>query len=247
MPKQTRSEIEQHLADQMRFLSSSAEAFDEGHHAEATRLSQTLRVLFHDGVNPETGRITSPSLMRQMGWIDDLDLLDSGGEPHPGSLISSCTLVYSVLDHGATAYFPHFGGYARPDSMPPEVRALFTRHDGRDLLLGGAYRPFAIWWRMPVVKDALGQLHSRRDLVLERANKDGGAHVDPTVKGKYARLSRENSMRQYRGDEDNLVPMKNPVTPAIRQIAYEVAVSFNHRVNRYRVEELGLEPLPFRE
>src|SRR3546814_14955941 len=80
-----------------------------------------------------------------------------------------------------------------------------------------------------------------------RAKKVGGAHVDQPGKGKYARLSRQNGMGQYRGGGDNLVPMGNPVTPAIRQIAYEAAVSLNHRLNRYRVEELGLGPLPFRE
>src|SRR3546814_5559801 len=89
---------------------------------------------------------------------------------------------------------------------------------------------------MPVIKDAGGELHSRRSLILERANKDGGAHVDPTVKGKYARLSRQNGMGQYRGGGDNLVPMGNPVTPAIRQIAYEAAVSLNHRSEEHTSE-----------
>ncbi|HEY9563307.1 MAG TPA: hypothetical protein VIR30_06005, partial [Nocardioides sp.] len=64
-----------------------------------------------------------------MGWIDDLELLDSGGEPHPGSALSSCTLVYVVLGPGSsTAYLPHLGGYPTPESIPPEAWDLFTRY-----------------------------------------------------------------------------------------------------------------------
>src|SRR3546814_6442116 len=118
-----------------------------------------------------------------MGWNDVLKLRDSGGGPPPGSALSSVTLVYVVLGPGSsTAYLPHLGGYPTPESIPPEAWDLFTRYDGRDLLLGGEYRPFELWWNMPVIKDAGGELHSRRSLILERANKDGGAHVDPTVK-----------------------------------------------------------------
>lgn len=121
---------------------------------------------------------------------------------------------------------------------------MIAMHEGRELLLGGAWRPFSLWWTMPVIKDGHGDLHSRKDLVLSRANKDGGAHVDPRVGGKYARLSRQNAMMQFKGSGDNLTPMENPVTPSIRQIAYEAAESLNKRINRYRVEERGLPPLP---
>ncbi len=96
MTRQSQVELEAHLVDQLNFLSASARAYDDGHRAEATRLAQVLRVLLHDGLDRK-GSIVSPSLLRQVGWLDEMRLLDSAGEPHPASALSACGLVYSQL------------------------------------------------------------------------------------------------------------------------------------------------------
>lgn len=243
MPRQTRAEIEQHFNDQIGFLSASARAFDAGATSEATRLAQTLRILFHDGLDRETGGITSPSLIRQIGW-HDLELLDSAGEPHPGNVIASCGFTYTNMGTAETTYHPHLDNYPRPNSIPPNLWPMMTTCNGRELMLRGAWRPLDIWWSMPVIRDMNHKVFSRADLVLFRANKDGGAHVDPKISGRYARISRSNSMGLSRGSDHDVLPMDNPITPSIRQISFEVAVSLNRRINRYRVEELGLEELP---
>lgn len=243
MPKQSDAELTQHFQDQAAFLSSSAKAFDEGHRAEATRLAQTIRVLFHDRVNIETGHVTQPCLMRQMRQLDGLEMLDTAGEPHPSSPMAHCGFTYVVLGEDTTTYYPKLQNYPTSSSIPPELWQAITTHQGRTLLLPGEWRPFTTWWTMPVLRDMEGRTFSRSDLVLWRANKDGGSHVDPRINGKYAALSRENSLGQYRGHQDDLRPMENPVTPSIRQIAYEVARSLNRRINQERVER-GMDPLP---
>lgn len=243
MPRQTRAEIEQHFNDQIGFLSASSRAFDAGTTSEATRLAQTLRILFHDGVDRETGRITSPSLVRQIGW-NDLELLDSAGEPHPGNVMASCGFTYTNLGVAETTYHPHLDNFPRPHSIPPHLRATLTTWKGRELVISDSWRPFETWWSMPVIRDTNRELFSRSDLVLMRANKDGGAHIEPKISGRYARLSRGNSMGLSRGFDLDLLPMDNPITPSIRQISFEVAVSLNRRINRYRVEELGPEEMP---
>jgi len=38
---------------------------------------------------------------------------------------------------------------------------------------------FGQWWAMTVLRDAAGRTWSRKKLVLDLANKEGGAHLDP--------------------------------------------------------------------
>jgi len=59
--------------------------------------------------------------------------------------------------------------------------------------------------------------------VLAVANQDGGAHVDPTLSGVYAHLSRTNSMKwQYREGEVAR-PFEGKVElVSLRQIGHEV-------------------------
>src|SRR3546814_18640569 len=111
-----------------------------------------------------------------MGWNDVLKLRDSGGGPPPGSALSSVTLVYVVLGPGSsTAYLPHLGGYPTPESIHPEAWELFTRYDGRSLLLGGEYRPFELWWNMLLFQEHGGDIHSRTCLLLMTSTQAGGA------------------------------------------------------------------------
>lgn len=75
--------------------------------------------------------------------------------------------------------------------------------------------------------DQKGSETSRKDLILTVANKDGGAHVDPVLDGKYADLSRRNSLAwrftSPRGD----FPLEGPEKAAIRQITHEILKSLN--------------------
>jgi len=54
--------------------------------------------------------------------------------------------------------------------------------------------PFVQWWNDPVLKDQQGRTFNRRELILNVADTDGGAHVDPELDEKYMELSRKNSL-----------------------------------------------------
>lgn len=60
---QTKAELEEHLADQVHFLQSSANSFDSGYGGEAKRLAIALRVLLYD-------RGQSRSLLGQLGRLN---------------------------------------------------------------------------------------------------------------------------------------------------------------------------------
>jgi hypothetical protein len=78
---------------------------------------------------------------------------------------------------------------------------------------------FAQWWAATVFVDRAQRRMSRADVVLSVANKDGGAHVDASLPGDYASLSRGNSL----GWTADGKPLPGrPELIAIRQIAHEV-------------------------
>ncbi len=75
------------------------------------------------------------------------------------------------------------------------------------------------------MRDIHGELFSRRRLVLNVANKDGGTHVDPTIPLADQRLWQQGSLGYYRPQgqgRPNALIDTNPALPAIRQIAEEV-------------------------
>ncbi len=83
--------------------------------------------------------------------------------------------------------------------------------------------PFTEWWAATIYISAVPKLElTRKDLVLSMADMDGGAHVDPELKGAYAFLSRNDVWETYRGGVriDSVTP--GPVKVLIRQIAHEV-------------------------
>lgn len=84
-----RDDLQQHLQEQLGFLQRSADAFDEGHEAEAKRMAHVIRILVHD-----TG--SSHSLLGQLEmkagqWVDTCL------EDRPGNLSTHGGLVAQML------------------------------------------------------------------------------------------------------------------------------------------------------
>jgi hypothetical protein len=60
---------------------------------------------------------------------------------------------------------------------------------------------FEDWWNGIVLVDAQKNEFTRRDIVLNLANKEGGAHVDHQIDEKYNNLRKNNSQGWITGDE----------------------------------------------
>jgi len=186
------AELEVQLADQFRFLETSAAAFDSGFEGEAKRLAVTLRVLFHDTKN-------SHSLLGLLGR-KAIECWSLAFPPTPGSLIPHGSLVAGV-----------FG----PQNKPRYVAPLDDVPEKDQI-------PLDKWWTTSVFLHPDGGLLSRRDLVLAAANQDGGAHVDPALDETYARFSRDNALGWTYPDQGGQTPLSGATQAAIRQIAHEV-------------------------
>ena len=201
---QTIEELNNHFKEQMLFLETSAKSFDSGNKSEAKRLAVTLRLLLHD-----TGK--SKSLCTQLGLKGNSFLDTSNYE------------AYSETPWDVLVYTGLIGTDLNPFDKEVQFMPILD-HQGNT---PPKWRSFDLWWNMIVIKDTLGNTFSRRDLVLNMADKDGGAHVDPTITLEYADISRHNSLgvtgKSY--SEKRARPIPGAELTAVRQITYEVQKS----------------------
>jgi hypothetical protein len=100
--------------------------------------------------------------------------------------------------------------------------------------------PFDEWWTETVVVDDRRNRLSRRDLVLTAANQDGGAHVDPSLDERYARITKENSLAWVVQTPTGSRPIPNAEKAALRQIGHELLRTFrpNYRKSIERKTEV---------
>jgi len=214
--KQSHLELEKHLIEQLQFLELSAHAFDRGFEAEAKRMAVTIRVLLHDTRN-------SHSLLGQLGLKSKLfwDLSMPAMPVMPGQMMMTgipCRLVGIGPGRSGAGYLAHL-------DMVPEQKQI----------------PFDQWWTDIVYTENLTsrsadgkftmQLQplgakvntlSRCDLVRIVTDQDGGAHVDPAIDERYAKLSRDNAAGWTTEVHGVRRPISGIELASIRQIAHEV-------------------------
>jgi hypothetical protein len=220
----TRDDLEDHFREQVAFLDRSVQAFDSGYEDEAKRLATVIRVLLHD--TPK-----SASVLAQLGVKESIRYLDTAEPINPRNLVSTPGLVIMRMTSGVG------GSYVAPlDDRPPVFQPQA--------------RDFRRWWETPVTKDATGTQFSRKDYVLGLSNKEGGAHVDPTLDAEYAALSRSNSLgwMYVPGDESSELPFaNNPALPSVRQISHELLLGLRGQLTPLidpAVDPAGVELRP---
>jgi len=220
------------LRDLIEHLQRSCRDYDEGHWNEAPRLSLAIRQLFYD---EGSGR----SLLRQMNLKKSLRMenaamtveqFNADQAPRPGEtpgtmmvsqhLTQRPGLVWPAVGPGRAIWSPRF------DVHPP------TAPVGVDY-----------WWNDPVSAGDEGRTYSRCDLVLGMANQDGGAHVDEKLDEMYAHLLEDTHGHLFGFGVDpasvsgeGFAPPENTIVHAsMRQIAYEVLVTFERDLHAYTV------------
>lgn len=124
-----------------------------------------------------------------------------------------------------------------------DPRNLMTHHGLLMLLMGkdtGQLYPqlslstikhtnFNNWWNLDIVlSDQKKNTFTRRKIILELANTDGGAHVDPEINESYFDISRSNSIgwKIHEKNSTQDKPINDPIPPSIRQISYETLMTF---------------------
>jgi hypothetical protein len=157
-------DLKRDFFEQAGFLRASCISYDSGNIAEAKRIALAMRILLHDNRS-------SRSLLGQLGIKEKLNYWS--------------VLPALLHDPEARDLFAFFS-------------ALIIRFDGSkepiaEPNLGSALSKcsFSEWWNGLQVKNEDVVL-TRRDIVLSVADTDGGAHIDPELKGSYAELVKNN-------------------------------------------------------
>lgn len=202
---QTEAELKSQLGTQLRLLRDYAEKYDSGNQHYATEMAVKLRLLLKDTTR-------SSSLLGQLSLLNrplydtaaQVDLLRPGIAFMSGH--SSLTCINSL-----NGLVPHLGG-----TIP-----------GNDGLA-----PFNEYWNRVVLIDNSGLNFTRKDLIENVAEQDGGAHVDPGIDKDHYDLSRKNSIGiEFILDNNQFEAINRPDFPAIRQITYEILRTFNDCIN----------------
>jgi len=193
---QTHEELLNHLKEQIDFMNSSSHSFDQGIVGEARRLAVSIRILVHDTA-------TSKSLLSQLNK-KQIGFLDTASPYRPNNLLTSNCLTMMRMSKGG-------GEYIAPldDLSPSRVNKKI---------------PFDNWWFKNIVyKDNNKKTFTRSSIVLNVADTDGGAHVDPNLDEAYAKFSKFNTLgwKYFKGGTAEEF-RNTPVLPSIRQIAYEI-------------------------
>ena len=190
-----------HLSEQIQFLKISCEIYDRGMKIEGKRLATTIRTIVHD-----TG--SSKSILGHLSCKNKMYYLNTA---IPESLFGLCSFTTTTVDGGKSEYTPPLENLSEKRKENP----LIT---------------FQNWWEdMKVLSDG-NNTFSRKDLVLNVANKDGGAHVDEKLPKRYAELTRQNTLNFYHEDQTGLMTdIKGVELASIRQIAFELTKSLGRK------------------
>jgi hypothetical protein len=197
-----KGELERELQEQIELLQHACSSFDTGLEAIGKHIALSLRILLHHRGN-------SQALLEQLGLRNGY-FYDTAGALNPRNLLTECNLVLFQLGPEGAKYRPLVAAGDPP--VPPRLV------------------PFAEWWNEPVLKDNKGRFSSRRELVGNVADTDGGAHVDPELEEAYMDLSRNNSLGWVFQSYDITEPLKGrPELACMRQIAHEVVLTLRRR------------------
>lgn len=198
--RRDQTELGRNIADTTSSGRKTAADFDGGN--EDVR-RQAARLLANAISLLVLTRGQSKGLLQQAGFIPRLKLPSTGSPRDPANILSHHQLVTIMLPAGI--YQPLC--LSGPLRNPP--RALW----------------FDDWWEEPVV--AISDVwHSRRDLILNLRDTDGGAHFDESLNQEYVALSRANALgwQLIDGDPPTRPPvsMSDPVPATVRQIWWEL-------------------------
>jgi hypothetical protein len=200
------------LNEELYFLINSAKLFDSGHIYESKRLATTTRVILHktEGCpkNPQ-----KCSLLHHLGK-EDIGFLDTTFPYTPENRVAYLGSIVMGISTDSV-------DYVAPLSDVQNKKWI----------------SFSEWWNEnPIFQTPDGEnRYSRKDIALNLANKEGGAHVDPHIQENLEKMrTYYKEQWKVKGTKQKIIEnsFKLPFDyVAMRQIAYELietlSCSFN--------------------
>lgn len=193
----TKAELIESFKNQLHSLADLSELFDSGKEHIFQDIATKIRVIFHNSNS-------SKSLVKQLK-LEHIPMNCSALKYSQSNMVSHLGLVGFAIGTSTAKY-------RAPLDDIPVLKKHVTQEN---------------WWNSnKVIVDSRKIAFTRRQLVLEVANTDGGAHVDDSIKEDYYNLSRLNSCSWQRVGPGGPEDFESPVPASIRQIAWEILGSF---------------------
>jgi hypothetical protein len=195
---QSKSDLEQQLEEQLQLLKSLSGLYDKGDIVVAKSIATCVRVLLYNTNN-------SHALLFQIDK-QGIKFFDTNGAEHEminkenGKRIGNYSGIVGA-GVGKNKYIPYLD-----EPIPGHAK----------------YVSLSEYWNRVILVDGQGNSFTRSDIVLAVSNKDGGAHVDPSLDEKYIKLSRKNSMGFRSGMGNDLKKFEGVELAVIRQIGHEL-------------------------
>jgi len=206
-----KNELRKALQEQLEMLRKSCERFDRGDVLEAKQIAVHLRTLWHN-TKRSSGLASQLNLANEVvdTAFDVPPTFVNSESPEPSS---DERRLFAI--GGSRAYAPLF------DHGPAGV----------------SKSPFKQWWEGNVISDGEGHKFTRKDVVPNVANTDGGVHVDPRLDSAYYELTRKGTFgvifavptddpKKFRK-----VQTPSPVAVTLRQIGHETLKSLRPNYN----------------
>ena len=191
-------DFRQKLREQLGFLGRSCGAFDAGYQDEAIRIAQCIRVLIHDTRN-------------QVSVLSHLNARNT-------RLTSTCLDITAKMRPGYRAQM--FNGMGR-FAFGSEGARYFPKLGDNPMFNHDL--PVDDWWEETVFILDPETWVSRRDVVLNAADKDGGAHVDAALTPLYQRLVNSGDLGCFVDKHGAETPITGHHYVALRQMGRRVA------------------------
>lgn len=194
--KRTPEELQEAFENQKAALVASAAGFDDGKKWEALRLATAVYTLVHDG-----GR-NSNSILTQIGSKSGLKFLSSIPPLNERNLLATHDLVMIEVRPDGAHYLP-------------------TRNNFESFW---RWLAFSSWWEHdPIFSSGSGHgLVSRKNLVFNLRNKEGGAHYDADVAESDYRTMTKSPIWVFKSDEHAETAIVGLELASMRQVAFEV-------------------------
>lgn len=196
-----KSDIEKQLNTQITLLKSHIDNYRVTP-SIAVDIATKVRVLCHD-TRTQTSLLTHLDLKKEIKILDTPCLKSENNEHAP-----FCGLVYHIISFNSVYFIPKFNDI--PSCFP--VKHL----------------NFDDWWNSVIIRDYDGRELTRRELILNAADTDGGAHVDSELNETYHFVSRQNSLTwKFKKDNQSESPVTGVELASICQIGYELTAALD--------------------
>mgnify|MGYP003657387728 CR=1 FL=1 len=193
--RRTKEEVKLEFHSILKFINFNMNIIASGERDFYKQLAGNFRILFHNhGKN-------SKSLFNQLEIDDKIEMVSTCTEFNPNNIMPFNGLCLMRVEHDFACY--------GPIGIPNSFKTL----------------SFEKWWNQETVINDSGHVKwTRKDLIMNTADKDGGSHVDPSLPMNFHRLVYQNSIgwnffKSGKGEGKNL---ENPLSPCLWQIGIEL-------------------------